>query len=205
MMSKTHLAIGLSAALAAAPASVEGMCYALMGGAIGSLICDIDRAIPNPTEDFKQGWIIACTVFSVGFLHESSELWQKFKMEYIFSNPIHLISLGVLLILFLIAAHSKHRGFSHSLLFFALSTTAVFFINRQTSLFYGIGFLTHLVLDLINKKPVQIFFPAKGFCLKLCYADGILNQILMYGGFIACGWILASKFQNFTYITRLLR
>ena len=205
MMSKTHLAIGLSAALAVAPPTVEGMCYALMGGAIGSLICDIDRASKNPTADFKQGWIIACTVFSVGFLHESNELWQKFKLEYIFSNPQHLICLGVLLILFLIAALGKHRGFSHSLLFFALSTTAVFLISRQTSLFYGIGFLTHLLLDLMNKKPVQIFFPAKGFCLKLCYADGIVNQILMYGGFVACGWILASKFQNISFITRLLR
>ena len=57
MMSKTHLAVGLAAVLAAAPATVEGMCYALMGGAIGSLICDIDRADKKPTEDFKQGWI----------------------------------------------------------------------------------------------------------------------------------------------------
>ena len=63
MMSKTHLAVGIVASLAAAPPTKEGLCYALMGGAIGSLICDIDRSSERPSRDVKQGWAIAFTIF----------------------------------------------------------------------------------------------------------------------------------------------
>ena len=71
MMSKTHISVGLTAALAAAPATSEGLYYALMGGALGSVICDIDRNAENPSRDNRQGWGIAGTIFFGAFLHET--------------------------------------------------------------------------------------------------------------------------------------
>ena len=88
MMSKTHVAVGIAAAMAVAPASAEGLSYALMGGAIGSLICDIDRSSEKPSKDVKQGWGIAFTVFFAGFMHKSYAYWQTFKAENLWSNPL---------------------------------------------------------------------------------------------------------------------
>lgn len=195
MMSKTHIAVGIAAALAAAPASVEGLNYALMGGAIGSLICDIDRSSERPSRDVRQGWGIAFTVFFAGFMHESYAYWQAFKAENLLGNPLRLIFLGLLIVLLLFAIHGAHRGFSHSLLMFAASTVLIFLISRQTSLFYAIGFLTHLVLDVLNKKPVRVFYPAKGVCLGWFYADGIANRVLLLLGAAACVAMLILKFH----------
>ena len=195
MMSKTHIAVGIAAALAAAPASVEGLNYALMGGAIGSLICDIDRSSERPSRDVRQGWGIAFTVFFAGFMHESYAYWQAFKAENLLGNPLRLIFLGLLIVLLLFAIHGAHRDFSHSLLMFAASTVLIFLISRQTSLFYAIGFLTHLVLDVLNKKPVRVFYPAKGVCLGWFYADGIANRVLLLLGAAACVAMLILKFH----------
>ena len=195
MMSKTHLAVGIAAALAAAPASVEGLNYALMGGAIGSLICDIDRSSERPSRDVKQGWGIAFTVFFAGFMHESYAYWQTFKAENLWGNPLRLLYLGLLVVLFLFAINGAHRGFSHSLMMFAASSVLIFLINRQTCLFYAIGFLTHIFLDVLNKKPVRVFYPAKGVCLRWFYADGIANSILLLCGTAACAALLILKFK----------
>jgi len=205
MMSKTHIAVGIAAALAAAPPTVEGLSYALMGGAIGSLICDIDRSSERPSRDFKQGWAIAFTVFFAGFMHESYARWQAFKAEYLLANPVRLICLGLLVVLLLFAIYGAHRGFSHSLIMFAASSVLVFFINRQTSLFYAIGFLTHILLDILNKKPVRVFYPAKGICLGWCYSDGIANSITLLLGCAACAALLVVKFQVHGNILQVIR
>ena len=205
MMSKTHIAVGIAASLAAAPATAEGLSFALMGGAIGSLICDIDRSSDRPSCDVRQGWGIAFTVFFTAFMHESYAYWQTFRTETIFSNPLILLCLGLLVVLLLFAINGAHRGFSHSLLMFLASSILVFFINRQTSLFYAIGFLTHLFLDLLNKKPVRIFYPAKGVCLGWFYADGLVNRILLLAGTGGCAALLILKYQMYGNLLRVIR
>ena len=205
MMSKTHIAVGIAASLAAAPATAEGLSFALMGGAIGSLICDIDRNSDRPSRDVRQGWGIAFTVFFTAFMHESYAYWQTFRAETIFSNPLLLVCLGLLVVLLLFAINGAHRGFSHSLLMFLASSVLVFFINRQTSLFYAVGFLTHLLLDILNKKPVRVFYPAKGVCLGWFYADGLANRILLLAGTGGCAALLILKYQMYGNLLRVIR
>ena len=195
MMSKTHIAVGLAASLAAAPPTIEGLSYALMGGSIGSLICDIDRSSEKPSKDVRQGWGIAFTVFFAAFMHRSYAYWQTFKAENLLSHPLNLILFALLIILLLIAINGEHRGFSHSLLMLAASSALIYFISKQTCLFYIIGFLTHLLLDVLNKKPVRVFYPAKGFCLNWFYADGIANRILLLLGSGVVIAALLLKFQ----------
>ncbi|MBQ6517242.1 MAG: metal-dependent hydrolase [Anaerolineaceae bacterium] len=205
MMSKTHIAVGLAASLAAAPATKEGLSYALMGGAIGSLICDIDRSSERPSRDVKQGWGISLTVFFVAFMHRSYAYWQTFKAENILSNPLLLVCLGLLAVLLLFAINGAHRGFSHSLLMCAASAFLIYFISKQTCLFYITGFLTHLLLDVLNKKPVRVFYPAKGICLGWFYADGLANSIILLLGCAADAAILMLKFQVYGNILNVIR
>ena len=195
MMSKTHLAIGIAASLAAAPATPEGLSYALMGGAVGSLICDIDRSSERPSRDVKQGWALAFTVFFAGFMHESYVYWQTFKAEHLLSDPLKVACLGLLVVLLLFAINGAHRGFSHSLLMCAASSVLIYFLSRQTCMFYIIGFLTHLLLDVLNKKPVRVFYPARGICLGWFYADGLANRILLLLGTAGIAAVLILKFR----------
>lgn len=202
MMSKTHIAVGIAASLAAAPATPEGLSYALMGGAIGSLICDVDRNAEGPTSDVRQGWLIAFTIFFTAFMHESFSSWQTFRTEYLLANPKILVSLLLLIVLVLVAINGAHRGFSHSMLMFLGSSVLIFCISKQTSLFYAIGFLSHLLLDVLNKKPVRIFYPAKGFCLGLFYANGVANRVLLLLGTGASAALLITKFHAYGYAQR---
>ncbi len=195
MMSKTHLAVGIAASLAAAPPTKEGLCYALMGGAIGSLICDIDRSSERPSRDVKQGWAIAFTIFFAGFMHESYTYWQTFKAEHLLSDPLKVGCLGLLLVLFLFSIHGAHRGFSHSLLMCLGSSVLIFFLSKQTCMFYIVGFLTHLLLDVLNKKPVRVFYPARGVCLGWFYADGLANRVLLLLGTAGIAAALILKFR----------
>ena len=194
MMSKTHLSVGIAASLAIAPATPEGLTYALMGGSVGSLICDVDRNAERPTKDHKQGWLISFTIFFAAFMHESYAYWRTFRVENLLSDPVKLICFGAFLLLLLFAINGAHRGFSHSLLMFLASSVLVYFISPQTSLFYGTGFLTHILLDLLNKRPVRIFYPAKGVCLNLFYVDGTANGVLMLLGMAAAAALLFLKF-----------
>ena len=194
MMSKTHLSVGIAASLALAPATPEGLTYALMGGAIGSLICDVDRNAERPTKDHKQGWLISFTIFFAAFMHESYSYWQTFRVRNLLTDPLRLICFFAFLLLLLFAINGAHRGFSHSILMFLTSSVLVYFISPQTSLFYGAGFLTHILLDLLNKRPVRVFYPAKGICLSLFYVDGTANRVLMLLGTAAVAAILFLKF-----------
>ncbi len=205
MMSKTHLAVGLAACLAAAPATAEGLSYALMGGAVGSLICDIDRSSERASRDVKQGWAVAFTVFFAGFMHESYTYWQTFKTEHLLSDPLKVVCLGALLVLYLFAIFGAHRGFSHSLLLCAGSAVLIYFLSKQTCLFYLIGFLTHLLLDVLNKKPVRVFYPARGICLGWFYADGLANRILQLAGLAAVVGLLMVKFQVYGNILQVVQ
>lgn len=195
MMSKTHLAVGIAACLAAAPPTAEGLCYALMGGAAGSIVCDVDRSSERPSRDLKQGWGLAFTIFFAAFMHESYTNWRTFAAENLLAYPMRLVCIALLIVLLLFAVNGAHRGFSHSLLMFIFSFALIFLISRQTSLFYGIGFLTHLLLDVLNKKPVRIFYPAKGICTNWFYADGLANRILVWLGTAACTALLILKFH----------
>lgn len=54
---------------------------------------------------------------------------------------------------------SDHRTFTHLFLALILNMTAISLIYRPFSLAYTMGYLSHLGLDLLNKKKVPLLFP----------------------------------------------
>jgi membrane-bound metal-dependent hydrolase YbcI (DUF457 family) len=85
-----------------------------------------------------------------------------------------------------------HRGFGHSLLFFALFTIVVLlassqFVDQGLALFYAValaaGHLSHLVLDFVTYEGVPWFWPLDEKCsLDLGFAGGLFVGSL---GFLA--------------------
>ena len=195
MMSKTHLTVGIAAALAAAPATTEGLFYALIGGSIGSMICDIDRSSEGTVRDAGVGWLITAVVSIAAWMKESIFSGVGFTYRDLISDPWKLICLAFLIGMYLFAITGAHRGFSHSFLMLFCSFFFIFFISRRASLFYAIAFLTHIILDVLNKRPVRVFYPMKkGFCLYWFYCDGTANNVLMLLGAAAVVALLFFKF-----------
>ncbi len=195
MMSKTHLSVGIATALAAAPATSEGLFYALIGGSVGSMICDIDRSSEGTVRDAGVGWLITAVISISAWMKESIFSGTGFTYRDLLSNPWQLVCFAFLIGLLLFAISGAHRGFSHSLLMLFCSFFFIFFISRRASLFYAIAFLTHIILDVLNKRPVRIFYPMKkGFCLYWFYCDGTANNVLMLLGTAAVIALLFFKF-----------
>ena len=52
--------------------------------------------------------------------------------------------------------------------------------------YFAAGFLSHLVIDLLNRKRVHLFYPlGRGVCLNLCSSRGLVNRILFLSGGLA--------------------
>lgn len=76
------------------------------------------------------------------------------------------------------AGISKHRGFSHSLLAMLIETACIWMVFPSVCVPFMIAFLTHIVLDVMNKKPVCVFYPVKkGICLGWFYADRTADKV----------------------------
>lgn len=91
-----------------------------------------------------------------------------------------------LLVIGLLAAISDHRKFSHSLLALGLFSIPLLFINNIIAFSFIIAFISHILLDVMNKKGVYIFYPKnKGYCFKWFYADKTANIVFLVVGIIS--------------------
>ena len=67
-----------------------------------------------------------------------------------------------------------------------LFSTAVLMLCPSVVIAYLLGYASHLLLDILNKKPVPLLYPkGKGICLKWFYADKDANMAFMWIGVIA--------------------
>ena len=72
---------------------------------------------------------------------------------------------------------SGHRGFSHSIAALLLETACLKLIFPAAALPFAAAFASHVLLDLMNKRPVRLFYPVKkGICLGWFYSDRLANK-----------------------------
>ncbi len=188
MLSKTHLACGIAASLAILqPQTPKGMAAAVIGGALGGSVPDIDTIKSRTSLDsvITQGaalLIAAGAVFLDWYFHFGI-------LSYLGSHPESAATGAVLyLILVIIGFYAPHRGFTHSILAMLLFTAAVRILYPGAADTFAVGYLSHLALDLLNRKPLELLFPVRrGLCLKLCYSNRMANRI-----FFAAGCILSA-------------
>ena len=191
MMSKTHLSVGMAAALAVSPITDINSCLlVLAGGAIGGVIPDVDVLDDDYKCDALIGELISFGLVALAviinyFNHGS-------MMSTLSEHKLLSIIGGVaFFILWAVGFSCDHRDFTHSLLSMALFSISVALIYLPLTLPFAMGYLSHLLLDILNKKKIRLFFPREGgICLYLCYASKIGNTIFMILGFIATAFLL---------------
>lgn len=188
MMSKTHVTVGIASSLGLALSfqnSPNNVLVAIAFGAMGGTAPDVDILDDDYKHDALIGQLIPLSlcVFMLGL----DWLFHFGILSSIISQNI-LAIVGIIgyLILYIKGYHSEHRGFTHSFLSLLLFSIAISFIYPLAVPFYAIGYFSHLAIDLLNKKGIQLFFPFKPKpCLKLCYASKTGNMILMFVGLVA--------------------
>lgn len=88
------------------------------------------------------------------------------------------------MVLTIVGFNTKHRLFTHSILGWFLFGIIMFFLCRPITIPFAVGYASHIIADLFNKKGEQLFFPFKRrFCFKLCDSGGTANKVLFWIAF----------------------
>ena len=186
MMSKTHISIGTACALFVAfnHPSPGNACLAIAGGAVGGILPDIDIVNNDKTGDAILGQVLATIIVIISFFIDKIFSFNAYST---FGNNKYLLYLGIFLfvVLYLYGMISEHRGFTHSVFALVSYSISILIIFIPILPFFMVGYFSHLLVDLLNKRGIQLFYPLKNkICLGLCYADKTANHLLMLLGMI---------------------
>lgn len=184
MMSSTHIAVGVAvAALAVQPQTAGDVIAAVVGGAVGGLICDIDIRTGKLRRDTVVARVAVAVLAAVALYADWVFGTGIGQFVVAHASPAQLAGAGLFAVTCVVGASSEHRSFAHSLLAVALWGAGVYLVCEPLAVPFAAGALSHVALDLLNRRPVRLLSPLRcGFCLGVCRADGLVDKALCAAG-----------------------
>ena len=195
MMGKTHLTVGIAAALAVSqPSTVPGCLAAVLGGAIGGVLCDIDTLRNKGNND---SIAVQLSALALGALILAADWYLNTGIiRYVLTLGEKRLVYGAIALftLWIIGFFSDHRGFTHSIAAGALFAQAVWMLCPPVVIPFAAAYASHIILDLLNKKGLRLLYPLKGgvYC-DLFYSDRTANDLLFTFGIIASAFLIANS------------
>jgi len=191
MLGKAHLTIGTAAAYTLLmPGTLPAALPVIAGAAAGSLICDIDCDSPSERSDASRQRILAAVIVLAALITDKAVDGGMLRSVTESGSYLWCAGIAGLVVTLAFANVSSHRGFSHSLLAMALETGFLYLVIPQMAIPFAAAFISHLILDMTNKKRVRLLYPSKkGFSLGWFYADRLANRVCEIGGLL---WLAAA-------------
>ncbi len=182
MTYKTHLAAGLTASLLLIPPSdISGLILCLGVSSVGSVISDVDATSSERRKNLgKVSFITAAAIIAVTAADHftGSDIAGMFRSNAAVMRLVtgFLLFLGVCVF----GEHQPHRSFMHSVTGTAAVSLCTWLILPEAAVYMAVSMLSHIALDTLNKKKIQILYPIKKprIGLNLCYADGAANKLI---------------------------
>lgn len=184
MEKKTHIACGNLISLSVVqPKTVSGLLITIGVSTLGSLLPDVDLKDSTTDKLFDRLTTSLITIIIMSVIINyffNINLYNTIK-EY---NSIfnYIICITIFIIMSYLGSKTNHRSFTHSILgLFIYTIILAYSFNSTIVLIYFISHLSHIILDILNKKGVSLLYPFKfKFSLKLCESKGIVNKVLFY-------------------------
>ena len=191
MLAKAHIAVGMAAAFSIMrPETVAEALPVITGGALGCLICDLDCENRSEKSESSRWRLIMALTAAAALIEDhllDAGMWKSLGHG---SSYLWFAGMAAFVIICIFADGSGHRGFSHSLLAMALETLCIWLIFPSAAVPFAIAFASHVLLDMMNKRSVRLFYPAKkGICLGWFYADRLANKAFAAAGTL---WLIAA-------------
>lgn len=194
MNGKAHTALGVGTAI--------GLCETF--GLITSsndldkiIVCAVVSAAAATLPDIDVGAAAKVYKYSIyGLLATfvTTVLFVVLRHGKLTDMPLSIIGLALVCGLSIFGKQQPHRGFTHSVLATVLFTIGIALGTLKIGggyrniiiLSFLFSYVSHLLVDLLNKKGEQLLYPMpKRFCLKVCTASGIGNEMtLIFGSFM---------------------
>lgn len=204
MTRKTHIAVGIAAAsgisLVFHPMQTNdiGTFFLSLGIAgVSAILPDIDNSNKCKIKVFFKNLfiflsIIISAILIYGHLTQSLNL----ILSALLNSQKALAFLGFITVCF-IGYISPHRTFTHWLIGAIAFTFPLYFVlGKQLTYYFFIGFLSHQIVDMLNKRKIMWLFPFKfDFSLYMCNANSIANDVVGYfAGALSIFFILEKLF-----------
>ena len=181
MEKKTHvMCANLVSLYLMKPDSISELLITCGCASLGGLVSDVDLKDSTSDKLFDRLMTSLITIIVMSFFVKyffDFDLYCKVK-EYDFLS--YLISICLFIVVAYFGSKSSHRSFTHSMLgLFVYSAILSYGFGMNVIIPYFVSHLSHIVLDLFNKKGIALFYPSKyRFCLDLCESNGKVNKFL---------------------------
>lgn len=181
MLGKTHMAAGVAASLLfIQPKNIPELILGTGAAAIGAVISDIDIGTSDSHKEADK--IIAMAATVVFAMVAAEYIWHVGLYRRIMRNSSMARMVAAAASFLIICDFGKerpHRSFMHSVLALFLLTGCVAIFLPLAAPYFGIAFISHLVIDLLNRKKERLLYPwKKGFSLNLCSSRGLVDKLL---------------------------
>ena len=203
MQGKTHIAVGVAATLAITQPTTPSTLVASIGTAMcASLLPDIDiesSVAHKRTKVIGTIFGLAIATIIVGAIYglfTFDDVLEKIKTNN--------LTIGIVLFLTtlsfgLLLPHLKfrglvtgHRTFTHSILSLLFFSLSIHFVFPEMYLPFTIAYISHIVIDLLNKKKCKILWPLKcGISFNICKSNGATNKVMCILGTISSIGLIA--------------
>jgi inner membrane protein len=184
MQGKTHIAGAVAlTTLATQPQTVGELLLCMGVSAVGGAICDIDVDGSIGSKQLKKlsGFGVVVVLFLVvALLTGKAEFSTVMNRDNSILRTVFGIAIMFMLCWF--GRKQPHRTFMHSILGVVLISLSSYLIFTEIWNYMALGMVSHILLDLLNKKKITLFYPLKKpkFALGLCLADSPTNTVLFY-------------------------
>ena len=186
MLAKAHIAVGMAAAFSIVrPETVAEALPVIAGGALGCLICDLDCEKKSEKSDSSRWRAVMALVAAAALIEDhllDAGMWRSLGQN---GQYLWFAGLAGFVITCVFAGGSGHRGFSHSLLAMGLETACLWLIFPAVAVPFAAAFASHVLLDMMNKRSVRLFYPAKKGISAGFMRTGSQTKCLQHAG--RCG------------------
>ena len=186
MMGMTHVFAGTMAALLLTEPDTPAECLAaLVGGSAGGVVCDVDLGKgKRPSDSAKAGQTVSAIMALCLLL---DWILGTGVVRSIGKNDTGqaLAGLAGMALLCLWGRVQPHRGGTHSMMAVLLLAGCMELVCPMVTVPFLIGMVSHLALDLLNRRPLRLLYPLRGgWCLGISRADGRLDRLLRTVGML---------------------
>lgn len=178
MLGKTHISAALaSAAIISFKCKIPMNPLIMSGAMIGGIIPDIDLRNSMVSKYIKTKFIYTSLILLSSLLVASF----YFKSQFIlYKYHFKLIGLFLLLVSACFSKFTGHRMYSHSILGLSIFSYGIYIIYKPLCMWFIIGYISHILIDLLNFQGEALLFPFKGsYSFKICKSSGIVNNLML--------------------------
>jgi len=191
MTGKTHMSIGAAASaavLSTVHPTPQKFIIGFTLGIVGALMPDVDIKTSKISNLGRTiiAYILVILIIA-GFVIYKGNIHFNLSELKINYRPSAAVQYGSIAIIACIAfsKFTKHRSFSHSILGLILFYIGFrMIIGEEMSLYFGVGFISHIASDLITNNGIELMYPVKKkISLKLVKSGSKLDYIIGIASF----------------------